>query len=178
MDKLLQNNINHNRQTGAALITGLILLVVLTLLGFSASRAAIQQELISRNNKDQNLAFQAAEAALRDAESCIRAAGDGSPGSVTVCGAVGAPYATTTLRFANQSFWKNNGTVYGSITGNTAIAEVAEQPRYLISLLKQSNSGGLSLGGTQLWTYHYQISTIGFGQNPNTQRVIQGIFVF
>ncbi len=60
------------KQSGAALVTGLIFLVILTLLGISAVRTASMEERMSGNLRDRNLALQAAEMALRYAEQHIR----------------------------------------------------------------------------------------------------------
>lgn len=68
------------RQHGGALITGLIMLVALTLLGITVLQSANLQERMSGNTRDRNLALQAAEAALRDAEYDILALrADGTP---------------------------------------------------------------------------------------------------
>lgn len=56
-------------QQGAALIVALIFLVVITLLGLSSIRTAVQEERMTSNYLDRNLAFQAAEAALRAGEA-------------------------------------------------------------------------------------------------------------
>lgn len=58
----------RRRQSGAVLIIGLILLVVLTLLGVQGMRTNLAQERMAFNVKERNLAFQAAEAALRAGE--------------------------------------------------------------------------------------------------------------
>lgn len=63
------------RQTGAALVVGLILLLVLTLLGVSAYLIASQQERMAGNTRDRIRAFEAAETALRDCESVLASAG-------------------------------------------------------------------------------------------------------
>jgi type IV pilus assembly protein PilX len=57
-----------SKQRGVSLIVSLILLVVISILGLSAAQIAIQEEKASRNNSDRQIAFQAAEAALVDAE--------------------------------------------------------------------------------------------------------------
>jgi len=56
------------RQRGAVLITGLIFLVVLTLLGTTALQGTLLEEKMAGNLRDETLAFQAAEAALRSGE--------------------------------------------------------------------------------------------------------------
>lgn len=55
-------------QTGAALVTGLIFLVVLTMIGITAARMSTLEERMSGNMRDRAVAMQAAELALRDAE--------------------------------------------------------------------------------------------------------------
>ena len=62
-------------QDGAALITSLIFLTVLTVLGMSSMGTALLESRMAGNSRDRNLAFQAAELGLRDAESFIRDSG-------------------------------------------------------------------------------------------------------
>lgn len=61
-------------QRGAALLVALILLVVITLVGLAAIGATILQNKAASNQYDRQIAFQAAEAALRRAEFEIAAA--------------------------------------------------------------------------------------------------------
>lgn len=58
-----------HRQKGAVLVVGLIILVVLTLLGVQAMRSNVSQERMASNMRERNVAFQAAEAALRVGEA-------------------------------------------------------------------------------------------------------------
>jgi type IV pilus assembly protein PilX len=58
-------------QQGAALIVSLLMLVAVMLLGVSAAHIALEGEKASRNDRDRQLAFQAAEAGLMDAEMDI-----------------------------------------------------------------------------------------------------------
>ncbi len=67
------------RQHGAALITGLIFIVVLSMIGITAARMSTLEERMSGNLRDRSLAMQAAERALRDAERDIRGLGTRSP---------------------------------------------------------------------------------------------------
>jgi type IV pilus assembly protein PilX len=59
-------------QVGAALMMALIFLVLMTLLGTTAMRGSAFQEQMAGNSRDWNLAFQAAEAALREAETFVQ----------------------------------------------------------------------------------------------------------
>ena len=68
----------HNRshapraQRGVTLVIVLMLLVVVTLLGVGAARMAMLAERSARNDRDYQVAWQAAEAALMDAQFDIR----------------------------------------------------------------------------------------------------------
>jgi type IV pilus assembly protein PilX len=58
----------HNRQNGASLIVVMLILVVVSLLGVGSAQIALMSERGARNDRDQQVAWQAAEAALIDAE--------------------------------------------------------------------------------------------------------------
>jgi type IV pilus assembly protein PilX len=60
-------------ERGVALVVALVLLVVATLIGLAGMRGTNLQERMSANMYDRSLAFQRAEAALRDAERAISA---------------------------------------------------------------------------------------------------------
>ena len=55
-------------QRGFSLIVSLLMLVVIIILGIGAANMALNEERGSRNDRDHQIAFQAAEAALKDAE--------------------------------------------------------------------------------------------------------------
>ncbi len=64
----------RRHQQGAVLVVGLIILVVLTLMGVQAMRTNLVQERMASNMRERNLAFQAAEAALRAGEARVQQA--------------------------------------------------------------------------------------------------------
>jgi len=175
------------QQKGAALITSLIFLILLTVLGFSASRGVIMQELISRNFSDQNLAFQAAEAALKYAEACIRVSdGKRSGASISVSSLCTpgnaiptAPYADITLRNATTTFWTTTGTQFGGSTlgGGTLTlpsGALSAQPSYVIALMNWVICKDLKNKTKCI----YQITASGVGVNPNSQKIVQSIYRF
>jgi len=61
----------QKRQSGVALFISLVLLLILTVLGLSSVQTTSLQERMARNARDTNLAFQAAESAVKDAEALI-----------------------------------------------------------------------------------------------------------
>lgn len=60
-------------QGGAILIVALVMLLLLTIIGLSSIRGTTMQERMAGNARDESLAFQASETAMRQAESVIRA---------------------------------------------------------------------------------------------------------
>lgn len=61
------------QQRGAALVIVLLLLLVMTLLGLASLRATLLEERMTGALFDRSLAFQAAEAALREGEAFVNA---------------------------------------------------------------------------------------------------------
>lgn len=66
-----QTHSRHN-QTGAALAISLLILLMMTLIGVNSMRGTVLQERMASNTKDRNQAFQAAETALREAETYLQ----------------------------------------------------------------------------------------------------------
>ena len=64
---------NPQQQRGVVLLVGMIILLVMTLIGLSAARSTLLEERMSGSTADNNVAFQAAEAALRTGELSLQA---------------------------------------------------------------------------------------------------------
>jgi type IV pilus assembly protein PilX len=77
----------RQRQAGISLVIVLIFVVILTALGAFSLRRVLLAENLSRNAIDLEVARQAAEAALRDAERDILASSGMKPGAVCSRGA-------------------------------------------------------------------------------------------
>ena len=63
----MMKNLNYTRQQGAALVVGLILLVVITVLAVSGMNTATTELAIARNDQTYENTFQAAENGLEEA---------------------------------------------------------------------------------------------------------------
>jgi type IV pilus assembly protein PilX len=179
-------------QNGASLLISLIFLVILTILGLAALRVATLEERMSGNARDRSLAFQAAEAALRDAEldvQCLKynkapattfrpnvgACISGMTGADAACtdglccnqsGLVCIEPSTTTTASVMQKFDASPtpSVAYGTYTGAPALAGVAAQPRYLIEPFFRDSKN------------YYRITARGFGLGSNTQVTLQEVF--
>jgi type IV pilus assembly protein PilX len=69
------------RQKGVVLVVALMFMLVMSIVGVTAMQSTIMQERMAGNARDRNLAFQAAEAALRAGEDALLG---GAPASDTV----------------------------------------------------------------------------------------------
>lgn len=65
------------RQSGSTLIVALVMLLLISLLAVGSMQDTILQERMTSNTEDRSIAFESAEAALRDGEADLS---DGAPG--------------------------------------------------------------------------------------------------
>jgi type IV pilus assembly protein PilX len=116
-------------QRGAALVTSLLLLMVLTIIGVTVMQMSRMQERMAGNTRDLNLAFQAAEGALRGAEAYIRAQGLRPIGCSTgPCDVWAEATDVGTVANKDAGWWDTNGKTYGQ----AAMAAVNEAPSSVI----------------------------------------------
>ena len=123
---------NRRRQAGAALVVVLILLLLMTLLGLASLRGTLLEERMGANALDRSLAFQAAEAALREGEARLTAApAPVFPAAGCVAGLCAAPVPVAGVpdRWLDPAFagWTNAVVNLG--------ASAAIQPQYFIESL-------------------------------------------
>ncbi|HEV2609429.1 MAG TPA: PilX N-terminal domain-containing pilus assembly protein [Noviherbaspirillum sp.] len=191
------------RQFGAALIVSLLMLVVVMMLGMSAAQTALQSEKASRNDRDRQVALQAAEAALMDAETDIEGspdparsrsrlfAHDRTEGFSPGCGIENpALYLGLCSRAegGHVPAWTNADLLdpspaamtvpYGHFTGQVfqtgAGPMPARPPRYVIELMAYNRAGeDATLDGRN---YFYRVTAIGFGMRDTTQVVLQTFY--
>lgn len=89
----------NQSQRGATLIVGLIMVLVMTVIGLSAIRGSGLQEQMAGNMRDRQLAFQAAEAALREAEDGLNIPPEAYP--------VGTAGHIESLDESGSAFWRD-----------------------------------------------------------------------
>lgn len=126
----MRTEMNSPRQDGAILVVSLLLLLVMTLLGLTAMQVTRMEERMAGNARDIDLAFQSAEAGLRDAEDRIRLmATEPAACSAAPCGVWQrtAPAIPTNLRNQAKAWWVANGQEYGT-AGAQDITDVTQDP--------------------------------------------------
>lgn len=186
------------RQRGAVLFVALIILILLTLLGISNMQTGILEEKMTGAFNDRNnLAFESAEMALRDAEDKLN---NVTLGTVNASQGLHSRYPNG----ANPSFWLtrpvsasspactnvSTATAFNWLqTGTAACSSIqlatgrklpgtAEAPRYVVEELATVPKTGSSVkaGVAKESTKVYRITARGVGAQPTTVVILQSTF--
>lgn len=178
------------KQRGASLIIVLLILLVITVLGIGGAQITLQNERSTRNDRDTQIAHQAAELALSDAETDIRVTRKsrfksdnladfeaGCSSAQETRGLCAEAVEGTKPAWATAFDTKEKTVPYGLITGASngffgSGIQSAEPPRYIIeSVTDRSRSCGAA--GTDPRCTIYRITAMGYGPNADTKVVLQ-----
>ena len=183
------------------LLTALFVLLALMILGVATARSALTGEKSVRHERDRQIAFGAAEAALADAEHDIEGGSDPSSqraalfargnalGFVEGCGAERESNAGLCLHVPAQPAWQvadlsgsdgpqAAGVAYGRFTGAQLPSGKGtlplRAPRYLIELLPHTQAGA---DAARPPGNFYRITAVGFGSLDATRVVLQTFYL-
>lgn len=169
--------LDARRSRGAALVVGLIFLVLLMLIGVTAFNVATQEERMAGNSRDRLRALEAAESALRYCEGLL---GNVIAPQFTSTGTNGY-YSTSALA---QEVWTQPGfswTGSGTVVVPTSLSGLAQQPRCVIERLDGAPvaPSGYSIRAElpQLTGTAYRITARGVGANTNTTTLVQSYYI-
>lgn len=163
------------RQAGMALITGLIFMVVLTLIAVAAMRTATLEERMSGNARDRDLAFQAAEAALRAGEQVLQGPGVLPPF------APGTAYTPRIPDGSISGYWK---TTHPWTTQSVAAwqpAGTSAAPRYVIEEMDMDMDcpgSGRGIANLDENEGVYRVTARGVGSSANAVVILQAFYQF
>lgn len=165
-------NSTHWRQTGVALVTGLIFLVMLTLIALAAMKSTSLEERMAGNARSRDLAFQGAEAAIRAAEAVLSGA------SLPAFNGSQAGYYAQIPEGASGEFWKTYDWAGKSVAFSGALADVKEA-RYVVEALPPNLASGgddslvaKPLSGGEI----FRITARGVGADGTSVVILQTTF--
>ncbi len=139
-------------QRGAVLIVSLLILLVMTLIGVTAMTTSNVEQKMSGNQSDLNVAFQSAEAALRDAEAYIQSI---AAVSAFNGGTTGLYTTTATVDpFANATWSSSSSRGYSG-----TLTDAGTAPRYVIQLVKIGAPDPLMISNTGDGTGNSAVNT-------------------
>lgn len=184
-----------SRATGMALVAALFVLLTFTMIALGVARVAFDADRSARAERDRQLAFQAAEAGLADAERDIegganpassRAAlfhDDSASGFVAGCGQDASNLGLCAYSLGAVPAWQlvetGASVPYGSYTGATVPAFSYDgplplrPPRYVIERLPAVRAGEDAGAGH---AYVYRVTAFGYGALADTLVVLQSVY--
>lgn len=165
-----------DRQRGIVLLVSLMLLIMVMLLGVSAAQLALQSEKAARGERDRDVAFLAAEDALKDAERDVQASGP----FVADCAAGRHEYAAAKPVWQMVDLAGSACTLpYGARTAATMPTGEGflpfRKPQYIVERMVCHRAGDDASAGA-VPRYCYRVTAIGFGARPETEVVLQSVF--
>jgi len=197
------HRVSPRSQRGASLIMVMMILIIVSILGVAGVQISMMGERSARNDRDLQVATQAAEAMLMDAElelftstpaanstrkivygppldlsafvaGCGDAASGNSQGLCSLASS-GTP-VWATVNFTDAS--SNARTAkFGTFTGRTFDAgDAGIQPFQAPRYIVEPIVDKGSLDATKFPTYAYRVTAMGFGPRRDIQVVMQMIF--
>lgn len=186
-------NQSHHRhdESGASLIMVLLVLVVVSLLGVGGAQVALMGERGARNDRDMQVAWQSAEAALVDAELDMTTStrssifdGFNQTAFVQNCGTSGVSKGLCSPTTAKPAWLVADFTDTGTSAPTTAFGtftsrafatggvgiQPAQAPRYMIELIPDP------VGDKANPSFLYRVTSMGFGPRDDIQGVLQMIY--
>ena len=187
---MMKQGIRLNQQKGAALAVSLVVLLIMTIIGLQGISSTTLEERMSRNYRDSQLSFQAAETALRDGEAfvastffklsdysatCVNGLCFNGAGGIAACPDVN-PTPSHWENFTNV--WNNpaNHKVYSG-----TIAKVFAQPKFIVEFkcyvpADPNTTPGTSPGTTSEWAEMYRVTALGFGASHSSKTMLQSTY--
>jgi type IV pilus assembly protein PilX len=150
-----------NRQRGVVLIVALVVLLVLSMLGISSMQGTLMEERMAGNMYDRNLAFQAAEAALRAGEADALA-------GTNIAYDVSSVSTTAPVDLEYDTNWPDTAVDYSA-----TLAGLATAPEYIIE--RQRPLPPLE-ADQPMQPPLMRVSARGTGRNGTSVVVLQSIY--
>lgn len=159
---------NNSAEKGSALIVSLVMLLLLSLIGIAGIQNTVMQDRMAANLLDKELAFQAVEAAVREAEESLA---NGVP--------ISFPDSAGLYRIGSDDRpdWPADlsDTGNGVTTYSGSFPGVSAQPRYYIEQIDTIPAPGCDLS-SYCEPVYYRITAVGEGGSANASAVITTVY--
>jgi len=177
---------NINSSSGSVLVISLLVLLVLTILGVTALDTTLMEERMSANTRQRNLAHQAAETALKDAEQWLT----NTAGNVVTQSHISKFDANAELYdssiTAKSLTWEANDTGNWSTGNSQAVTTLSSfpadasiipgAPRYVIEYVGRIGDPPLNFTDPDLREFAFRVVAIGWGADKTTKVVLSSTF--
>jgi type IV pilus assembly protein PilX len=168
-----------SKEKGFILVTGLIVLLIITIIALYAVANSINGEKVASDIADKQVALQNAETALRVAENNIYNNISNTSAFASDCTG-GLCIVNTTTPVWQSITWATDTAHTFTLSGTNAVANTTQQPKYIIELLDTvpappGESAKITSGvGT---ANAYRITAVGWGNKTGTQAMVQSVYV-
>ena len=164
----------QSKQQGVILIISLVMLLLLTLIAMSGMQTTTLEEKIAGNKRNRNLAFQAAESALREAEQWIQGSNtafnplklSNGPFQGADCSNGLCPTTSPAIWAVADFNWSVKGRSYTGV-----LQTISQQPRYVIELLEQK----VNVDSNKMSAL-FRITAMAWGSDPNVVVQLQSLY--
>lgn len=174
---ITMSHISRQTQKGVVLLVTLVIMLIVTLLVISSVQTTKIQMLMSRNVRDGRVAFQAAEASLRVAESFLSTEFSLAAYQANGSGKYVERIAGETDRWLEDTTWQGGNSLV------VTYSDSAEPPRYIVEYvgavvseedwLNMDNvGGGIGADRTQM----FKVTALGTGKTPAAKSMIQSTY--
>lgn len=176
----MKRNFYKLNDRGAALIAGLLILVVLSILGVTTMQSSLLQERMAGNMEQRDVAFQRAEAALREAEAWIgtQVAGASLPAFNNNNGLYQAPSGGASPHWQTVDWTAEPGN-YREYGGGE-LDNSYPLPRYIIefvAIISNPDSQSLAVDDTPDNFGMYRISSRAVSPNNRAEVILQTTYL-
>ena len=177
------------RERGFILVTGLLFLVVMTLLGLALFRSSGLLDRITANTRDKQRSFEAAQSAIQYSAWWLQTVGGGT---ATTCAGNTASTTVSSLHVCSEALSTSLTTIAGMTWADKAFRY--PQPGMTVAAAG-SVAGGMNAGGTDVIysqapgvyleslglsadgsSTFYQSTAYGYGGDSNTVSVVRATF--
>lgn len=162
------------RQRGVVLVVSLLMLLVLTLIGLAATRSTTLEQRMTANQNDEAVAFEAAEAALRDGESVL--SGATSP---NYAGNTAGAYTDSTMTVNWKTInWDPQGGATLPYDGGIQPTPYIRPSYFIVQTSVTTLSPGTSLSTDQPLgsSTDFYIYARGVGVTGNTSVILRSVY--
>jgi type IV pilus assembly protein PilX len=172
------SNLSRSNERGMVLVVGLVMVLLIAIVSLSAIRGTGLQEGMAGNMRDRNIAFQAAESALRQGESVVMQAKlplfNGKNGLHLDLDKT----PTNSVTKFTETKWVDEANWVAKVTDD--LTWVASEPTYLVEELNSDigKEAAISGSGTDqeslsFETVPYRASARGVGTTSDTVVILQ-----
>lgn len=160
------------KQSGAVLIVGLVMVLILSVVVIASSKNTLLQQKMSSNMRDKELAFQAAETALKAGEGFLEANSETTLDNIVFDDTAGYYVFDSRRDLKEEDDWKNLSPIE-----TQSLFQVIKNPVYIIEQLPNIKAAGDDVeAGKAVTSRYYRVTAMSKGGTDASVSVLQTMY--